>query len=109
MPRSCVRATDPIVVACEGSVTAGRLMAIPAVSQALTAEVRHWVGEQPRMVLERALHRWPIDIVHMHGVDFYTYLPAAGVPVLVTLHLPPAWYPPEIFCLRRPQTYLHCV
>jgi glycosyltransferase involved in cell wall biosynthesis len=98
-----------IVVACEGSVTAGRLMAIPAVSQALTAEVRHWAGEQPRMVLERALHRWPIDIVHMHGVDFYTYLPAAGVPVLVTLHLPPAWYPPEIFCLRRPQTYLHCV
>ena len=45
----------------------------------------------------------------MHGVDFYTYLPPAGLPVLVTLHLPPAWYPPEIFRLRRPQTYLRCV
>jgi glycosyltransferase involved in cell wall biosynthesis len=29
--------------------------------------------------------------------------------VLATLHLPPGWYPPEIFHLDRPRTYLHCV
>src|SRR5207253_163771 len=26
-----------------------------------------------------------------------------------TLHLPPHWYPPEIFRLERPRTYLNCV
>lgn len=27
----------------------------------------------------------------------------------MTLHLPTDWYPPEIFRLERPRTYLHCV
>jgi glycosyltransferase involved in cell wall biosynthesis len=27
----------------------------------------------------------------------------------VTLHLPPEWYPPAIFELERPRTFLHCV
>jgi glycosyltransferase involved in cell wall biosynthesis len=93
----------------EGSVTAGTLVPIPAAPQALTEEVRRWVCEQQRQAIERALTHWPIDLIHMHGVDFSTYLPPPGVPVFVTLHLPPSWYPPEIFGLRRPQTYLHCV
>jgi glycosyltransferase involved in cell wall biosynthesis len=75
----------------------------------LSEDVRQRVRKQHRIAIERALNRWPIDLVHMHGIDFYTYLPPPGVPVLVTLHLPPAWYPPEVFRLRRPQTYLHCV
>src|SRR5690606_19105185 len=37
------------------------------------------------------------------------YLPAPGVPVLVTLHLPPSWYPEQVFRLPRARTYLHCV
>jgi glycosyltransferase involved in cell wall biosynthesis len=45
----------------------------------------------------------------MHGIDFVEYLPPAGVPVVVTLHLPLSWYKPEIFVLRRPDTYLVCV
>jgi len=28
---------------------------------------------------------------------------------VVTLHLPPDWYPPEAFYVRRPETYLVCV
>jgi glycosyltransferase involved in cell wall biosynthesis len=98
-----------IVVACEGSVTAGMLLATPATKEALSEDVCRWVREQHCIGIERALNRWPIDLVHMHGIDFYTYLPPPGVPVLVTLHLPPAWYPPEVFHLRRPHTYLHCV
>jgi glycosyltransferase involved in cell wall biosynthesis len=98
-----------IVVACEGSVTAGTLVATPTTNQALSEDVCQWVREQHRIGIERALNRWPIDLVHMHGIDFYTYLPPPGVPVLVTLHLPPAWYPPEVFHLGRPHTYLHCV
>jgi glycosyltransferase involved in cell wall biosynthesis len=31
------------------------------------------------------------------------------VPILATLHLPPAWYPSEIFQMTRPQTFLNCV
>ena len=33
----------------------------------------------------------------------------AGPPVLATLHLPPDWYPPEVFEPARPDTFLHCV
>src|SRR5919197_2252040 len=98
-----------IVVACAGSVTAGTRVATPARCEALHAEVREQAQQQHRRAIVRALERWPIDLVHMHGIDFYTYLPPAGVPGLVTLHLPPTWYPAEIFHLRRPQTSLHCV
>jgi glycosyltransferase involved in cell wall biosynthesis len=98
-----------IVVACAGSVTAGTLVATPARCEALHTEVRELAQQQHRRAIVWALERWPIDLVHMHGIDFYTYLPPAGVPVLVTLHLPPTWYPAEIFHLHRPQTFLHCV
>src|SRR3546814_8893976 len=62
-----------------------------------------------RAAIDAALRRWRIDLVHMHGIDFHEYLPAAGVPVLATLHLPPGWYPSEVFSMARPETYLHCV
>jgi glycosyltransferase involved in cell wall biosynthesis len=98
-----------IVVACAGSVTAGTLVATPAVGDVLTDEVRRRAQEQQRRAIAQALCRWSVDVVHMHGIDFYAYLPPPGVPVLATLHLPPAWYPPEVFRLQRRQTYLHCV
>jgi glycosyltransferase involved in cell wall biosynthesis len=62
-----------------------------------------------RRAVESALERWPIDIVHLHGVDFHTYLPPAGVPVLATLHLPVTWYGPEALYPHRSTTWLHCV
>jgi glycosyltransferase involved in cell wall biosynthesis len=98
-----------IVVACAGSVTAGTLVATPARCETLHEEVREQAQQQHRRAIVQALERWPIDLVHMHGIDFYTYLPPVGVPVLVTLHLPLTWYPAEIFYLHRPQTFLHCV
>ncbi len=49
------------------------------------------------------------DIVHLHGIDFAAYLPPPGPPVLATLHLPPAWYPPDALHPARPDTWLHCV
>src|SRR5262249_49916214 len=62
-----------------------------------------------RSVVRKFFERWSAEVIHLHGADFYEYLPPAGVPVLVTLHLPPQCYPPEIFRLTRPQTYLHCL
>ena len=98
-----------IVIACEGSVAAGELVRTPRMTGELTDVVRRRAQQQHLRAIERVLEHEPIDIVHMHGIDFHEYLPRPGVPVLVTLHLPPSWYPPEIFYRPRPQTYLHCV
>jgi glycosyltransferase involved in cell wall biosynthesis len=45
----------------------------------------------------------------MHGLDFYAYLPPPGPPVIVSLHLPLDWYPPEALAPARPDTFLHPV
>lgn len=45
----------------------------------------------------------------MHGLDFHSYLPRSGVPVLATIHLPPAWYAPEALQPRRRDIWLHGV
>lgn len=98
-----------IVVACAGSSPAGTLVATPRAAGAITEAVRARAYALHRRAIERALRRWPVDVVHMHGIDFHAYLPPPGPPVLVTLHLPPEWYPPGIFDLERANTFLHCV
>lgn len=98
-----------VVVACAGSSPIGELVATPWTTGPITEAVRRRVHAAHRRAIERALHRWPVDLVHMHGIDFHAYLPPPGPPVLVTLHLPPDWYPPDIFHLARPDTFLHCV
>lgn len=98
-----------IVIAAEGSRTAGHLRATPRVSGPLD-EAAWWSAHQEhRRAIAEVLESQPVDLIHFHGVDFYRYLPPAGVPALVTLHLPPSWYPPEVFQLDRSDTYLHCV
>ncbi len=98
-----------IVIACEGSRTAGTLVATPAPLGTVDETVRARAARHHRSAIDWALSRWPIDLVHMHGVDFYRYLPQAEVPVLATLHLPPQWYPGDVFNLPRPRTFLQCV
>lgn len=100
---------ESIVMACEGSVTDGILLATRKPSGILDEAERPSIHEQYRYTMHKFLEKWPIDLIHMHGVDFYEYLPPPGVPVLVTLHLPVHWYPGKIFHLERPRTYLHCV
>ena len=100
-----------VVVACEGSVTAGELVSFPGpppgepITEAATIAARtalYWA-------MDSVLGRGGIDLVHMHGLDYHTYLPPPGVPVLATLHLPPDWYPAEIFTPWRPDTWLTTV
>jgi hypothetical protein len=98
-----------IVIACEGSTSEGTLLATSKVCGPLDDQARQFVQDQHRIAIERALQKWPVDVVHLHGIDFDRYLPSPGVPALVTLHLPPGWYRPEVFQLDRPKTYLHCV
>jgi glycosyltransferase involved in cell wall biosynthesis len=97
------------VVACAGSSPAGTLVATPRANGAISDAVRRRVYAAHRRAIERALSSWPVDLVHMHGIDFHAYLPPPGPRVLVTLHLPPELYPPEVFQPERPGTFLHCV
>src|SRR5512135_3031153 len=100
---------ESIVVACEGSRTEGILVSVPRQPGPLNKAAREKAWQHYRAVLDSILDRWTVTVVHMHGVDFFEYLPALDIPVLVTLHLPIEWYPPEIFRLTRPRTFLHCV
>lgn len=98
-----------IVIACEGSVTAGELLATPRPEGEITREVQERAWKRQRQIIEAALERYAVDLVHMHGIDFHQYLPSPGVPVVATLHLPPSWYPATIFETGRPRTWLNCV
>lgn len=98
-----------IVVACGGSVVSGTLVATPAPDGVLDEVVKRKAWMRHREAIIEALDRWPVDVVHMHGVDFLHYLPPPGVPVLITLHLPIDWYPEDIVRLDRPDTFFHCV
>jgi glycosyltransferase involved in cell wall biosynthesis len=76
-----------------------------AYDDAVIAEARH----RTRGAVLHAIERWPIDVVHMHGFDFDTYLPPPGVPVLATLHCPPDWYSRRALHTSRPGTFLNAV
>jgi glycosyltransferase involved in cell wall biosynthesis len=98
-----------LVLAPEGSRCSGLLLPTAALPSKLDDTARETVQQQHREAIDRALAKFQIDVVHLHGLDFLHYLPDSGVPVIVTLHLPPSWYPPEAFQIERPQTDLVCV
>jgi hypothetical protein len=110
LDRALVRAGHrSIVVACEGSQTAGDLVPTPVARGPLDDSTRRRIHRAHRARIDYALARWNIHVVHFHGIDFDCYLPPRNVPALVTLHLPAPWYSQEVFRLPRPRTYLHCV
>ncbi len=98
-----------IVFAASGSAAAGELVAMPMPRGAITDAERDAVHAAYRAALARLLRGRHVDLVHMHGLDFDRYLPPPGPPTLVTLHLPPGWYPPDALRPRRPDTWLHPV
>lgn len=97
-----------LVVAMDGSDVAGFPLPIPAVASDITDADRAAVHAAVQDTVTRALLRWPVDVVHFHGLDFHEYLPEPGAPTLVTLHLPPSWYPRDAFA-PRPRTWYHAV
>jgi glycosyltransferase involved in cell wall biosynthesis len=100
---------ESVVIAPEGSRTAGRLLAAPLPPGPLDGEVHAAAQRQYRLIIRTAMKRWRFDLIHMHSLDFHAYLPPPGPPVLVTLHLPLTWYPEAIFRQTRPDTWLQCV
>jgi len=97
-----------IVVACEGSTTRDTLFPI-RISDWPLDEALAWVYERQLNTINQILNDYHVDVVHMHGLNFVKCLPSHDVPVLVTLHLPPSYYPPESFSITRPRTFLQCV
>ena len=99
-----------LVVACRGSQVAGEWIDTGVeVPDMITDECRRSAQAATRRAIADALSARAVDLVHLHGVDFGTVLPAAGPPALVTLHLPLDWYPTGTLPTARERTWLHGV
>lgn len=82
----------------------GELITVPACLRRVEEAHERW-----RAAIRAVQQRAAVDLIHLHGLDFHRYLPPPGAPVLVTLHLPPSFYPASIFELTREHTWMHCV
>jgi glycosyltransferase involved in cell wall biosynthesis len=98
-----------IVLAAEGSRTTGEIIRTPACSRLIGRTEWAAAHEFLRTMIDRVVVERRADLVHMHGVDFQSYLPSPGVTVLATLHLPQAFYPCGTLQLARPRTWLNTV
>jgi glycosyltransferase involved in cell wall biosynthesis len=95
-----------VVLAAEGSAPAGELAALPRPPGEIDEAARTAAHAALRARLAETVARVRPDVVHLHGVDFHRYLPEAGPPVLVTLHLPLDWYPAEALAPGRADVWL---
>ena len=99
-----------LVLACEGSQTAGTLFSTPLLGSDLyDSDSRRWSCKQRQASLDRILSQYEVDLIHMHGLDFHEYKLPPEVPVLVTLHLPVSWYPQEIWDRCSGRIQFQCV
>ncbi len=86
-----------LVVACAGSLVAGELFAAPMPERALISESdRNWHRWRFQAAIDRALSKYKVDLIHMHGMDFDQHVLPANIPVLVTLHVPCEWHRREV-------------
>ena len=88
-----------VVVAREGSAPVGQLYATAVPLGQIDDGTRALAEGAHQANIDRALAAHPVSVVHMHGLDFHRYRLPAGTPILVTLHLPPGWYPETIWDL----------
>jgi len=98
-----------IVIAAEGSTVKGTLIPSPGAPPRLDDTVRNWARRVHRQLIKDTLKLYPVDLIHMHSLDFHAYLPSTRLPVLATLHLPPDWYPKNVFRMIKPHFRLNCV
>ena len=99
-----------IVIACEGSEVAGELMSYPAPPPGHINRPFHAARQADiRAATDAVLAREHVDVIHMHGLDFFEVMPPPGLPMLATLHLPPDWYPDAALNPVRPRGRVHCV
>ncbi len=100
-----------LVVACEGSSAAGQLVAVPREGRASsTRRPGAGLGAAPARRSRLRSRRWPVDLVHLHGIDFRR-LPAAARRARARDAASAADLVSGRRSLRpaRPGTWLHCV
>lgn len=97
------RGHKSIVIAARGSRVSGVLVETPATDGEQTDAVRREAQRAHAECIEEALEKFGADLVHFHGLDFDTYVPAREIRKLATLHLPVAWYPEAIFSMAEIQ------
>ena len=98
-----------VVIAPNGSEVSGTLLATATAVPPFTPQRVALAWEQQRRMIRAALSEFPVDVIHMHGIDFHRYLPQGAVPILATLHLPPSWYAAEVFERSNSNLHLACV
>jgi glycosyltransferase involved in cell wall biosynthesis len=99
-----------LVVACAGSLVAGELFSAPMPERALITEPdRRWHRWRFQAAIDRALSKYRVDLIHMHGVDFDQHVFPPEIPILVTLHLPIDWYRPESWVTFGDRAQFQCV
>jgi glycosyltransferase involved in cell wall biosynthesis len=86
-----------IVVANARSRVAGELVGVTVPAGEITPATRAAVALEYRARLSQLLASRSVDAIHFHGVDCADYLPERGPPKIVTLHLAPECYAPELF------------
>jgi len=103
------RGIASFVIACVGSTVKGRLRTVPAWSGVIDEGARTAAWQAHRTALRETLEDERPDVLHLHGLDFASYLPDCPLPTIVTLHLPLAWYPPGILDLTARGVRFVCV
>ncbi len=98
-----------MVIACAGSRVEGVHLEVPRVTGLIDDAARRLVHEKVRAAIAEALGRWPVDVLHFHGVDCHAYLPETRTPMLVTLHCPASFYDLALFERRAGNLHFHCV
>jgi glycosyltransferase involved in cell wall biosynthesis len=99
-----------LVVACEGSQTAGELFSFPLPEdETFSNEHRAEYATRVQGAIDRALAAHRVDLVHFHGLDADAYSVPGDIPALITLHLPVAWYRPALWTRFGEQAEFCCV
>jgi glycosyltransferase involved in cell wall biosynthesis len=100
---------ESVVVAAANSSVSGTLFGTPAGPAEINRDYYAFRYVEHKRQILRALESGSFDLVHMHGFDFWEFIPDVEVPILATLHLPPQWYPARVSVMSRRRFHLNCV
>lgn len=98
-----------LVLAPAGSRCDGLLIPAQIPRGILDDNAKHEARKIFRRHIDRILSEFWVDVVHMHGLDFYDYLPQSELPIVVSLHLPLSWYAAGALCGLPPNVNLVAV
>ncbi len=101
------RGHETTVAACDASLATGDLFATgPAPSASDQFEQRD--RDHTARILQLLASR-TFDIIHDKSGSFWRHAGAIGTSVLATLHLPRAFYAPDLFARIPPNLFFNCV